>query len=440
MFKRFAALCCLVAVVAVGALAEGQKDAGAAAPGKKVELKIAWWGSQVRHENTIKVIELYQKLNPNVTITYEFAGWDDYWTKMTTMAAGGQLPDVMQQDYSRIAEWQKRGLLEPLDPFVAKKALDLSDVAPGVINSGKLDGKLYAVSLGSNSYAFLLDVDAFKKAGVPLPAQDWTWNDLESAAMKIHEKLGIYGIGGGFEVDELVWKASYIANGQGIYSADGKSLGYTDDSIFVNNLKLLQRLIKAGAAPTYQEYLATFGGSSQNIQLDAIVTGKSAIEAVWSNQVVAVAKAAGEGRNFAVVHLPRLKKGGVPGNFLKPSQFFSVTSQSKNKEEAAKFIDFFTNSIEANKILNAERGVPVAGKVRDALKPTLPALTQSIFDYIDRVGKDGAPTPAPEPVGHADIRGNVYTPLIREQVFYGVLTPEEAVKQFREKATAILQK
>lgn len=438
--KKIVSTLIVAVLAAASAFAGAQGDSAGAAPAKKVELKIAWWGSQVRHENTIKVIELYQKLNPNVSITYEFAGWDDYWTKMTTMAAGGQLPDVMQQDYSRIAEWQKRGLLEALDPFVEKKVLDLSDVAPSIVESGKLGGKLYALSLGSNSYAFLLDVDAFKKAGVPLPPQDWTWDDMEKIALQIHEKTGIYGIGGGFEVDELVWKSTYISAGTGIYSADGKSLGYTDDSIWVNNLNRLLRLIKAGAAPSYQEYLATFGGSSQNIQMDAIVTKKSAMEAVWSNQVVAVAKASGEGRNFAVVHLPRLKRGGTPGNFLKPSQFFSLTSQSKNKEEAAKFISFFTNSIEANKLLNAERGVPVAGKVRDALKPTLSAIDQAIFDYVDRVGKDGAPTPPPEPVGHADIRGNVYTPLIREQIFYGMITPEEAVKQFREKATAILKK
>ena len=330
MFKKAVAGLAVGVLIAAFAFAGAQPES-AQAPAKKVELKIAWWGSQVRHEKTIQVIELYQKLHPNVAITYEFAGWDDYWTKMTTMAAGGQLPDIMQQDYQRITEWQSRGLLEPLDPFVQNMVLDLSDVASSIVNSGKLKGQLYALSLGSNSYAFLLDVDAFKKAGVPLPAQDWTWDDMEKIALQIHDKLGIYGIGGGFEVDELVWKSTYISAGTGIFSADGKSLAYTDDGPFINNLQRLLRMIKAGSAPTYQEYLATFGGSSQNIQLIAIVTGKSAMEAVWSNQVVAVAKAAGEGRNFAIVHLPRLKKGGTPGNFLKPSQFFSVTYQSKNK-------------------------------------------------------------------------------------------------------------
>jgi multiple sugar transport system substrate-binding protein len=429
MNRKLVALLCLILVAVSGAFAQ-----------KKVELKIAWWGSQVRHEATIKVIEMYQKLNPNVSISYEFAGFDDFWTKMTTMAAGGQLPDIMQQDYARITEWQSRKLLEPLDGYMASKVLDLSGVAKPIIDSGRINGTLYAISLGSNSYSMVLDVDAFKKAGVALPAQDWTWADLEKIALQIHEKLGIYGIGGGFEVDELAWKSTNLSAGQNLYTADGKSLAYKDDSLLVNNLKMLQRLIKAGAAPTYQEYLATYGGTTGNIQMDAIVTGKAAIEAVWSNQVVAVATAAGPGRNFAVVHLPRLERGGMAGNFLKPSQFFSVTSQSKNKEEAAKFINFFTNSIEANLILNAERGVPIDAKVRDALKATVSPVVKTVFEYLDRVAKDAAPTPPPEPARHAEIRANVYVPLIREQVFYGVLTPEEAAKQLRIQATEILKR
>ena len=155
---------------------------------------------------------------------------------------------------------------------------------------------------------------------------------------------------------------------------------------------------------------------------------------------MAVATASGPGRNFAVVHLPRLKHGGEAGNFLKPSQFFSVTSQSKNKVEAAKFIDFFTNNIDANLILNAERGVPVAAKVRNALKQTVSPINKTVFEYLDRVAKDAAPTPPPEPARHAEIRANVYVPLIREQVFYGVLTPEEAAKRLRVQAMEILSR
>ena len=59
-----------------------------------VELRIAWWGSQNRHDRTIAAIELYEEENPNIDIVYEFNGWEDHWTKLATQAAGGKLPDI----------------------------------------------------------------------------------------------------------------------------------------------------------------------------------------------------------------------------------------------------------------------------------------------------------------------------------------------------------
>jgi multiple sugar transport system substrate-binding protein len=40
----------------------------------QIELRIAWWGSQSRHERTIKVIEMFMQEHPNITITYEPSG------------------------------------------------------------------------------------------------------------------------------------------------------------------------------------------------------------------------------------------------------------------------------------------------------------------------------------------------------------------------------
>ena len=88
----------------------------------QIELRMTWWGSQKRHDLTIQVIELFQKMHPNIKIVYEFSGWRDYWTKLTTQAAGGNLPDIMQHDYARISEWVSRGLLLPLDGHVQSGA------------------------------------------------------------------------------------------------------------------------------------------------------------------------------------------------------------------------------------------------------------------------------------------------------------------------------
>src|SRR3982751_1657684 len=84
----------------------------------KTDLQVTWRGSQSRHDRTIKVIKMYMDAHPDLNITYEFSGWDDYWTRLNTQAAGGQLPCIMQQDYAYVQEWATRKLLLPLDDYL----------------------------------------------------------------------------------------------------------------------------------------------------------------------------------------------------------------------------------------------------------------------------------------------------------------------------------
>src|SRR5262249_23097491 len=143
----------------------GRAAAQPAAPGTTpVELRVAWWGSQDRHNRTTKVIELFQKKYPQIKVSFEFAGWLDYWTKMTTQAAGRNLPDVMQQDYAYVTEWSSRSLLLPLEDYVKSGVLDLRDVADELLRPGLVGGKLIGINLGTNAQCWVLDLDAFKKA------------------------------------------------------------------------------------------------------------------------------------------------------------------------------------------------------------------------------------------------------------------------------------
>jgi multiple sugar transport system substrate-binding protein len=420
--------CLLVAVMlssmAVMAFAEDQ-----------IKLRVAWWGSQNRHERTIKVIEMFMKKHPNITISYEPSGWNDHWTKLATQAAGGNLPDVIQQDYARLAEWQSRDLMYPLDEFVESGVLDFSNVADAALAGGRIDGKLYAVNLGTNSHALVLDLDAFEKAGVELPRDDWTWPEFEKIVTELHDKLGIWGMGPGL-TNEQFWKSLYLGLGQWAYAKDGKSLGYTDDQPLVDYYNMLIGLQQAGAMPTRAEEVAG-NYENQGVESLPIVSGKAAISTFWSNQIVAVQTAAGEDRNLRLIHLPR-PEGGQSSNYVKPSQFFSITSQTEHPKEAAMFIDYFTNSIEANEVLFAERGVPISSKVQSALKPMLGKAQLETFEYLARVEKDSSPIPPPDPPGHSDIVHNVWWPEFVDPVCYGQISPEEGVKVLREMATEIL--
>jgi multiple sugar transport system substrate-binding protein len=401
-----------------------------AASGEAIELRVAWWGSQSRHDRTLQVIEMFQQAHPNITITSEYGNFDDHWTKLATQSAGGNLPDVVQQDYSRIGEWVSRDLLLPLDPYVEAGTINLASVAEEQISGGKVDGKLYGVSLGTNALTVLYDPAKFEAAGVAAPTADWTWSDFKQAATTIHEKLDIYGVESLYNMEFL--KLFLKEHGEWVYSDDGKSLGYEDDALATEFFQTLLDMQASGATPT-REFDAARGTPA--LEESLIVSEQSAMIMLWSNQAVAVANAAGE-REFALAQTPGISVG-TEGLYLKPSMFFSIPSQAKNPDAAALFIDFFLNSPEANEILAAERGVPIVPEVREAIEASVPPIQQQVFSYISEIESVAAPINPPDPAAHAKILADVYNPLI-DQLLYGELSAAEAAAQFREQATAVL--
>ena len=398
-----------------------------------LELRMTWWGSQNRHDRTIQVIEMYEAENPNVDIVYEFANFDDYWVRLNTQAAGGDLACIMQHDYAYLAEWANRGLLMPLDPFVEDGTIDLSTVSDNYVAGGRVNDQLYGLSLGTNSQSMILDVAAFEEAGVELPPADWTWQDFEETAVALHDALGIWGYGSPTLGDDQLWTSLMVANGYLPFNEDNTGLGYTDDQPLIDYFNMILRLQEAGAAATPEEQ-AEFTGGPEN---SPIVTSQAAMQYQWSNQVVAIFTAAGEDRQFRLWHLPR-PEGGQPANYLKPSMFFSIPTGCETPEEAAKFINFFTNDLEANEVLFAERSVPISSEVREHLMPMLDAVGAETFDFLERVEADSSPIFPPNPPGYNDLRNNIWNPLIRDPILYGQLPVEEGIAMFRDEAAALL--
>ncbi|MBZ0286986.1 MAG: extracellular solute-binding protein, partial [Anaerolineae bacterium] len=175
----------------------------------------------------------------------------------------------------------------------------------------------------------------------------------------------------------------------------------------------------------------------QGVEANPIVTGDAAMAYFWSNQIVAIWTAAGADRNFVMHTVPRFE-GGQSSNYIKPSMFFSITSQAKHPDEAAAFINWFVNSVEANEVLQAERGVPISSTVREALAPSLGPAQAEMFRYLEVIEGNNSPIRPADPAGHADVINNIFVPEFVEPVMYGLIAPEEAVGLLREEANRIL--
>ncbi len=394
--------------------------------GDTITLRVVWWGSQTRHERTQAAIDLYMQRNPNVKIEPQFMSWDGYWEMMAAQIAGNNLADVFQQDYQYLKQYAEKGLMYNLNDFIANGVIGTEFIDENTLKGGAVDGNVYAISLGLNSQCVVWDPDMFAQAGLEPPKDDWTWDEYIATIKTLHEKLGVYGeeyFASSFFHGLNLWLRQH---GQSFYAPDGSGLGYTDDQLAADYYAMDLELVKLGAVPG-----PDIRNEIKNPESQLMITGQAAMLGALggSNQLAAMVNAAG--KQFKLAALPHLE-GETSGQFLKPSQFFSIYSGTKYPEECAKFIDFITNDVECNQILMGERGVPISSNIREALAPSLDETQKEIYRYIDAVSKFAWPIGQPEPKQHAEmdaILKNIQFEILTEQI-----TPLDGAKKIRSEA------
>lgn len=401
-----------------GSAATGDNSAAQAASGDKVTLSLCWWGNQTRNDVTKKAVDLYMEQNPNVEIKVEFTDWSGYWDKLSAMAAGGNLPDIIQMDYSYLQQYQQSGQLADLSQFI-----DTSKIADSVIDSGSIDGTCYALSLGSNAPMMVYDKEIVEQAGVELPEQ-LTIEELYDIGQTIYEKTGVKTYyDGGINMMQI------IARTQGSHLFDELAAGTktASETHFAN----VDKFNKAESAIS-PDLLAE--KNPDVVETKPIIDGTTWNDFSYSNQYISIANTAG--RDLGITMYPTTSDATTQPMFLKPSQFFSIAETSQNKEEAAKFLDWFTNSIECNNILMAERGIPVNSDVAEAIKPNVDENSQKVFDYIAEVSKIATPIDDPDPSGKGEVEAQAKT--IVENLRYGDTDAAGAAEEFVTTSQKIL--
>jgi multiple sugar transport system substrate-binding protein len=391
-------------------------------------IRVAWWGNQVRNDNTVSALNLYSKEHPNVKFETEFTDWTGYWDKVATQAAANSLSDILQMDYSYIKQYQSKAQLAGLSVFTDSGILNLSDVG-SIIESGKINGELYGIPLGMNAPAMIYDKEAAAKAGVEI-RNGMTREEFISIADKVYDATGK-------KFDWAYYDGAlmldYFVRGLGFDLMEEGKLGIASADNALDFFKTIEDSMKKPAHMTKEELTEAVG---IGIEQDPLSVGKNWLAFAASNQLVAHND--GAGKELGIVIFPVGANDKEKAMFQKPSMFFCISKNSEKKEVAAQILDFFTNSIEANKILMGERGVPISNTVASTIKPLMPKANQQVFDYLLDIGKYCSVISPPAPVGSSEIASLVNT--ITEQVCYGQITSEEAAERFFTEGNAILKK
>lgn len=401
--------------------ADSRKESAAA--GEQITLRMAWWGSQTRHDATNKVIEMYEEQNPNVQIEAEFYDFDSYFTKLDTLVAADDVWDIFQMG----GNFPKYiNSIEPMDAYIEAGTIDVSDTTENFLATTRdNDGTQVGISIGTNTYGIAYDPAMFAEAGLEEPSDNWTWDEWKADCLAITGKLGIYGSS---KMDNFIagvtQRASQAEKDGNFFKKTNDGLEFTDTATFASYMQMIKDLTDAGAYPD-----AGAIKEIKDIEGDYLVTEDAAMTWVSSNQIASIVNAAG--REIKIAPVPRITKDGSYGMGVQSSQQLCMAKSSKNKEEAAKFINYFVNDIEANKVLNGERGVPIMSKVRDVVMEQADDSSKMIYDFVDKIGnfpKEDCNVISPDPKTEIE---DQYKLLI-EKVQYGDVTPEDAAKQLVE--------
>lgn len=398
----------------------------------ETHLNVAWWGNQVRNDSTQAVLDLYTKEN-GTTFDVTMNSFGDYWTTLATASAGGQLPDVLQHSTAYIQQYVDNKLLLDLTPYVESGALDTTNISDSILDLGRMSGGLYGLCVGTNSMACLYNKTLLKEAGIEIHDL-MTMDEFMAVCKEVYEKTG-YKTDLGYGTESFF---NYVTRGLGKpLFVDGKlGIGQEEAEYFYG---LYEKAVQEGWLLGGDVFASLVAGS---VEQNPMVYGSSPETMSWcafnwSNQLKAMQAAAPEGVELALTTLP--SPDPVKSGFVACSMYFSVAASTANPDESVKFLNYFVNSVEANKILLAERGIPVSSVVGEAISGDLDPLTQEVVAFVNNVVvPNSSETPKPDPDGASEIFAA--SRELVEQISYGAITAKDAAKNLMATAEDVFSR
>ncbi|MCB2177962.1 MAG: extracellular solute-binding protein [Actinomycetales bacterium] len=436
---RLATVLTAAATLALAGCASAGDTGGSSSPGsdqsgsgtqEPVTIEASWWGDDARAALFGQVISDFEAKYPYITVKQTPVGSpDDLFNRLATDFGGGgeTAPDLFALGGAKPQEYGSAGAL--LDLSTVADIAHVSDYPEFSLTSATVDGKVYGLPTGGNATAAFVNTDIFDKAGVTVPADGWTWDDLIKVAGEIGKKgltndqgKPIYGVD--MRSADIIGTFAAQETQYGLYTPDGK-LGVGTDTIakFYTMEKDLQA---AGGLP--DPSIVTDGVALPPDQ-QLYTLGQAAVTFGYSNLIGTYS----QGGTTKLMTPPTDTK--TTGVSLLPSAFWSINAASKHPQEAAMLMNWFLTEPSALELIKDTRGVPFNPSAAAVVTPLLEGNSKDAAEYVQSILDSGTVAP-PQPNGGGNM--NKYTQDGEANVLFGQATPEQAAKTWVDQLSADL--
>lgn len=326
--------------------ASASPSASASASADPVNLRLYTYGTEQAY-NWKATLDAYHAKVPNVTIELvqlsEKGDTQEAFKKLDLAAASDEQIDVLMfSDPAGYAQRVALGMAAPLDEFIAQEGFKVEE---DYKVDTHLDGKVYALPGKFNPWYVLLNKDHLDEAGLPVPT-DWTWDEYADYAKKLtkgegaSKRYGTYfhGPQNGGWMEFLKLMVQNQPTNSDLLKADGTS--NIDDPNFKKTLELRVRMEKEDKSSTpYQDII------SQKLAYRNQFFGQSASMLTigsWMNTEIGGTETLPLTFNVAVAPFPKNNPEDQTGVTPVTTDYVAVYGKSKHKEEAYKFVRWYT--------------------------------------------------------------------------------------------------
>lgn len=397
-------------------------------------IRIMWWGDTARHEKYNKFVDAFEAANPGIKVERLTATWNDYWSKLPVMVAGGDAPEVMGMHAQFVSDYAGRDALLDLKGLIEKGILRVDDIPESVQAGGVVGGKQIGIPMGLTVQVNMLNKNICDAIGFEYPTDHIvTWAEYadlckEFRAKALEKGMDVYLTG------ELTGYTTYQywvrSNGRDLYTADGQ-LGSTQEDI-ESWLAYWKDLRDADAIP---DGATTVEAASLTLEQNLFCTQQVAMMEVPVNQLWQYEAQLPE-NEIVLCHMPT-GNDGKTGTFMEGALWSISASVAEDKVEAAgKLLDFIANEEGCADFMQMDQGVPCNTKMAEYITPMLSSPNAKAVAFVNEVA-----ALVESGINFAPAGANAIDTVFREcreAVAFDAMTPAEAGASFIEQANAII--
>lgn len=356
----------------------------ALAESEPITLRFSWWGGDERLAATLKVIEQFEALHPNIKIEPEYGSADGYNDKLATQLAAGTEPDIMQIEPGNmplLVGDENKYFVDLLQTGFDVSGFEEAYIAQRI--NGRYNGQQVGLPTGIAGIALLVNKDMADAFGLDF-SQPYTWEDFIEWGKQVHEKDdSVYLLCSNKDYLSNIVARTYAkqVSGTQVISDETKEQLMTEED-WVEVYKLVASLYENQVvAPA--SYTASYSGD--NMQSDPNwIAGKYVCCFCWVSTCEVMA-AANPSANYVAGHFPVMENAKSEGWFANTPQIMSISSRSAHVEEAQMFLDYFFNNEEAMATLGTVRSVPPTARARE-ICAELGIMSTLLKDSADNAG------------------------------------------------------